>query len=569
LQLQASPPKINKVRRRYLLLLILWSSAFLMGQEPLPMATVEGIAVRIGTEERLAGVVVELTGIVERPMGAFKPGSVFALRAKSDETGRFRIGDVPPGSTYQLIALRYPEYLPTQYGQRASALPGLTIDLKPGEVRNLRLELMPGASISGRVVDSTGKALRAQIQAIRPSYWAGERILAETPLEYDKNNISRTTSSDREGRFRLEGLAAGQLYIFATSGRTSGGYFRNSMDAVDATPVDVRAGGSVTGIDITLERPAARKISGTAIPGSAGVVLRSVQAVAARRHLMTRSLLAPFTKKGNQFEISVYSRGTHNVFLEAIDAEGGFWFGRATVEITDDKDIRNIQVPVGKRFSIGGDFVLRADTASSSRLDIGSLLVDLRPASAGTMEVPAVRVNADGSFSIPDVTPGDYRVDVAPILTVPPMAGLENAYVQSIQLDGLDVLNSGLALRTSLPAKSTRLQVIVSLSGGVLDGRVVNEKREAVPNIKAVLVPDAGRQTRLDLYKWAVSDDAGRFRIRGIPPGEYKVFSWESVEEGAWQDPAFLRLFEGRGDAVRIEPNGIATVETVVLPPWN
>jgi hypothetical protein len=54
------------------------------------------------------------------------------------------------------------------------------------------------------VVDSTGKALRAQIQAIRPSYWAGERILAETPLEYDKNNISRTTSSDREGRFRLE-----------------------------------------------------------------------------------------------------------------------------------------------------------------------------------------------------------------------------------------------------------------------------------------------------------------------------------------------------------------------------
>ena len=39
--------------------------------------------------------------------------------------------------------------------------------------------------------------------------------------------------------------------------------------------------------------------------------------------------------------------------------------------------------------------------------------------------------------------------------------------------------------------------------------------------------------------------------FRGIAPGEYKIFSWEEVEDGAWEDPDFLKLFEQKGVPVR------------------
>jgi hypothetical protein len=562
--------------KRFVPILMILTLETLPAQQapPRPVAEVQGVVVRIATDETLADVTVELTGIVERRTDSFRAGSVFALRAKTDQMGRFRIANVPPGSSYHLVAVRFPEYLPTQYGQRVSALPGLSIDLKPGEVRELRVEMIPSASISGRVLDSTGKAIRTEVQALRPSYWDGYRILSETPLEYVKNNISRTTSSDREGRFRLDGLAAGQVYIFAMSGPngTASAYFPDSLDAFGATPVDVRTGEMVTDIDITLERPLSRKISGTVIPDSQGVVIRSVEAVLARRDQMRESFLAPYTKKGNRFEFSVYFKGTYNLFLQAMDSENNFWSGRTTIEVKDSNDIKNLQVAVTRPFSISGRVTLDAESVSSPRFDMRALFVDLHPTSSGTVEVPAVGVNADGSFTIGKVTPGDYRVDITPILAVPPgmsAAEIGNAFAQSIRLDGLDILNSGLQLRSRPSESSTGLEVVVSLSGGVLDGRVLNEKREPIPNIRAVLVPDLARRLRRDLYKSAFTNDSGQFQINGIPPGDYKIFSWESVEEGAWQDAAFIRLFEERGEVLHVEPHGVKTVDTVVIPPWN
>ena len=37
------------------------------------------------------------------------------------------------------------------------------------------------------------------------------------------------------------------------------------------------------------------------------------------------------------------------------------------------------------------------------------------------------------------------------------------------------------------------------------------------------------------------TDAMGRFHIEGLPPGDYKAFSWEDIETGAWQDPDFIR----------------------------
>jgi hypothetical protein len=44
-----------------------------------------------------------------------------------------------------------------------------------------------------------------------------------------------------------------------------------------------------------------------------------------------------------------------------------------------------------------------------------------------------------------------------------------------------------------------------------------------------------------------------------VPPGDYKLFAWETVKQGAYQDATFMERFEDRGHAVRVEKGGLAS----------
>jgi len=58
----------------------------------------------------------------------------------------------------------------------------------------------------------------------------------------------------------------------------------------------------------------------------------------------------------------------------------------------------------------------------------------------------------------------------------------------------------------------------------------------------------------------------GRFRLQGIPPGDYSLFACEDIENGLWQDPEFLQRHEAFERPVRITENGHETVEAVAIP---
>ena len=81
------------------------------------------------------------------------------------------------------------------------------------------------------------------------------------------------------------------------------------------------------------------------------------------------------------------------------------------------------------------------------------------------------------------------------------------------------------------------------------DDRIVARHRDEQPATAATvaLVPDEPRRAQTRLYKGITTDQYGRFTIKGIAPGGYKLFAWEVVEEGAYQDPDFLKPFEVLG----------------------
>ena len=150
----------------------------------------------------------------------------------------------------------------------------------------------------------------------------------------------------------------------------------------------------------------------------------------------------------------------------------------------------------------------------------------------------------------------DYRVTVT---------GLpRNAYVRVAKYGSIDALSDGLRLDR---APTGTLDIVVSTGTGSIDGSVQNERQQPEPNVTVVLTPDPAHRNRFDLYRTTSTDAMGHFHAEGIPPGDYRVFSvWADVENGAWQDPDFMRRFEDRGRPVRITEAGVASIELRLIP---
>ena len=66
-----------------------------------------------------------------------------------------------------------------------------------------------------------------------------------------------------------------------------------------------------------------------------------------------------------------------------------------------------------------------------------------------------------------------------------------------------------------------------------------------------MLVPAA--RNRIDLYKTASTDQYGRFTFSNVAHGDYRVFAWEDIPQGAYMDAAYVARFEDRGIAARVE----------------
>jgi len=86
-------------------------------------------------------------------------------------------------------------------------------------------------------------------------------------------------------------------------------------------------------------------------------------------------------------------------------------------------------------------------------------------------------------------------------------------------------------------------------------------------NVIVALVPESPLlRRRWDLYRSATTDYAGKFRLRNIPPGTYKVFSWEYVETDAWQDAQFLQPYETAGKLFTVREGSTQESQVKVTP---
>ena len=59
------------------------------------------------------------------------------------------------------------------------------------------------------------------------------------------------------------------------------------------------------------------------------------------------------------------------------------------------------------------------------------------------------------------------------------------------------------------------------------------------------------------------------FDLRGLPPGKYKLFSWDGVEQGEWEDADFLKDSEEKGATVDLKGSDTKAIELKLIQMKN
>ena len=164
-------------------------------------------------------------------------------------------------------------------------------------------------------------------------------------------------------------------------------------------------------------------------------------------------------------------------------------------------------------------------------------------------------VKPNGAFTLEDVGRGNY---------VPNVQGVpEGFYLKSIRFGDREVLDSGLDLSNG---GGGTLDVVLGAGGGSIEGLVTGPKQAAAPGATVVLIPEQSRREQRYRYKTATADQAGKFKLTGIAPGDYKVFAWEELESGAYLDPEFMKPVEERGQPFSIKENAHESVQLKLIP---
>ena len=149
--------------------------------------------------------------------------------------------------------------------------------------------------------------------------------------------------------------------------------------------------------------------------------------------------------------------------------------------------------------------------------------------------------------------PGEYRI----ARFVHP----NGYYVKTATFNGTDVLDHSFYFDATTAGQ---LQVLLSSRVAQVEGTVLKESLQPASNVYVVLVPDKMRGRR-ERYAVAVTQQDGSFVLSSVAPGDYKAFSWESIEPYSWLDADVLSRYESKGRLIHVDESSKAVADLRVL----
>jgi hypothetical protein len=498
------------------------------------VGTIEGVVVKDGTNEPVRGAQVRL---------GLGPG---AVAVSTDDSGRFKFENVSPGSYG--IGATHPSYLFGAFGQRGPNRPGRQFTISAGqEAKDVVIRLIPRSALSGRVFARSGDpAGNIQVQLMKYMYVDGRRMLS----------VEAQAQTNDAGEYRFVNVVPQEYIVSAgVRNRYLPVYFPGNIDPDSATSVNLPPGADYGGVDITLVEQDWLRIRGQVIDGITGQPPDSifVNLLPRERRTLIAGDTAPrkiLVGQDGAFVLDAVPPGFYDLVATLGDGPDR---RAARVSIDVRRDVEDAKLVLQPVFELKGSIAVEGRSIEKDLTGVKVTLLH-QPYITQVNPRPA-EVRRDGSFTLVGVMPGDYRVSITTTF---------DSYVVFARLGGADILNSVVRIDAG---NANPLDVRLKPNVSTLSVNVYDDRNTPLDGVQVVLVPEHPNRPRLEVYETAITDLAGHVVLKNVEPGQYKLFAWEYLESGKWQDADFIRRQEHLGTPVRIGENGNESANIRVLAP--
>jgi len=394
---------------RFFIALSLACCAVSIAAQTIP-PSLDGVVVDMGSNAPLQNATLELRGVSD---------STKRYVAVSSGMGQFVFRGVAAGN-YSLNVVRA-GYLQIQYGQRGPNGSPATLTIPAGQrVSGIRLAMIRASAISGHVFDQDGApAVNAQLHAWKISYNTGMRLAIP---------VTSQMTNDR-GEYRLFGMPPGVYYVsaqpepplhirspayasrvpvvpgailaFPTGGMFSAlpdpafakpgarqewapVYFGGTTDEYAATPIYLRAGTDLNGIDIIVNRLPVGRIIGTVfgpdgqpLPQASVIVtpqgnrkFHAMPFINVSGGVMSISPTPPVrSNQTGQFGMSSLAPGAYSLTAILASPNGLRLSGYTSVAV-QGTDVANATITMGPMFEIDGRIAVDGARPEMCRLSV-------------------------------------------------------------------------------------------------------------------------------------------------------------------------------------------------------
>ncbi len=464
----------------------------------------------------------------------------------TNDDGRFELADLEPGPWQVTISRN--GYITRKSGQSRPFGRVRPIDVASGQRTTFDVPLTRASAITGRVADEFGEPVTAaRVTVLRPRM-SGNRRYLET--------VGQADQTDDLGAFRVHSLPAGEYYVTASARLAppdsvvqttlSPTYYPGTGDFGGAQKVRVAAGADAF-ISFPLLPVRTARISGFVATSQARPADAFLSLTSDAGELGMSFGAGAVTREDGSFTMTDIPPGTYTLLAELRSGVSSIAeIGAVTVTV-NGTDIQNLTVATVKPGTLRGTIV--ADAGVTRRLP-DKVELAARPRRAGAQSTfESVKGT---SFELP-APPGPFTLDV----DVP-----DGWEVKSLTLGGFDAadLAIDIAGEQNVPVTVVLTDRTTEVSGTVAGASAAGAYVVVFPSDSGTWTTRRVRSTQ--------TDSRGRYRIRGLPPGEkYLAIAVGDLEDGQETDPEFLQQVLGAASAFDLKADDKRVLDLKVAQP--
>jgi hypothetical protein len=483
------------------------------------------------------------TSSAEASVQALTHGSTTAT---TDQSGSFAFNDLPAG--HYLLNVMHQNYPQARMGGTRKS-----VQVAAGDTAtSVTVELIPGAAISGHIVDEDGDPLTGCLVQVHPAKNFNQGVaMARPPVIHEDSSYrlyaippgkytitAQCTSAVFQPRPLSEGPDPPPSAAYPLQ------FYPAASDLKSAEIVELLPGSEKSGVDFQMRPVPVTHISGTLVAGSADWHGRDdirVELLPLDPQLSRSMILNggdQVNPKDGSFELRQVFPGSYLVavfsqdFSKGPQPEASNQIGAIARVDVADKPVK-LSLQIHSALNISGTVEIERGNNTTSQLTPGEIAIHLIPVHQIGFPPGPTQVHEDGSFTVKSLLPGEWRMNLlAPA-----------AFVKSAWLGNTEVTHQKLDLSSGSAAP---LKIVVSTDTATIRGTGPAGQMAFADRINEDDSQPGSSATQIDTN--------GQFTLPSLAPGKYRIRAGEvgagMPEEGGQE----VTVHEGETATIDVKP---------------